>query len=43
MSIEQRVRYILDAAARAEREGHERAARALRRMAEETRPLVANG
>jgi hypothetical protein len=41
MSIEQRIRYILDAAERAEREGHDRAARALRRMAEERRPLGA--
>jgi hypothetical protein len=39
MSIEQRIRYILDAAERAEREGHDRAARSLRRLAEEARPL----
>lgn len=39
MSVEERIRYLLRAAVRAEREGSERAARALRRMAEEARPL----
>ena len=39
MSIEDRIRYLLKAATRAEREGADRAAVALRRMAEGLRPL----
>lgn len=39
MSVEERIRYLLRAAMRAEQEGAERTARALRRMAEEARPL----
>lgn len=39
MSVEDRIRYLLRAASRAEREGAERAARSLRRMAEDARPL----
>ncbi|HSG49816.1 MAG TPA: hypothetical protein VLA43_18480 [Longimicrobiales bacterium] len=39
MSVEDRIRYLLRAALRAEREGSERAARSLRRMAEDARPL----
>ena len=40
MSMEDRVRYLLQAAMRAESEGQLRIARSLRRMAEEARPLV---
>lgn len=43
MSVEDRIRYLLRAALRAEREGAERAARALRQMAEDARPLVVDG
>lgn len=39
MSVEERIGFLLKAAGRAEREGAVRAARALRRMAEEARPL----
>ncbi|MEQ9569271.1 MAG: hypothetical protein RLN75_03700 [Longimicrobiales bacterium] len=39
MTIEQRIQYLLRAAARAEAEGHARVALALRRMAEESRPF----
>ncbi len=39
MTIEERIRYLLHAAGRAEQEGAERVARSLRRMAEEARPL----
>ena len=39
MNIEERVRYLLQAATRAEGEGETRIARALRRMADEARPL----
>lgn len=39
MSIEQRIQYLLRAAARAEAEGHLRVADALRRMAEDSRPF----
>lgn len=39
MSLELRIQYLLRAAARAEAEGQERVARALRRMADEARPL----
>jgi hypothetical protein len=41
MSMEQRIRYLLAAALRADEEGDARTARILRRMAEESRPLVA--
>ncbi|MDX1674583.1 MAG: hypothetical protein R3314_07315 [Longimicrobiales bacterium] len=39
MSLEQRQEYLLRAAARAERNGEYRVARALRRMAADTRPI----
>ena len=39
MSIEERIRYLLQAAIRADKEGSERVARTLRRMAHELRPL----
>ena len=39
MTIEQRIQYLLRAAARAEAEGHARVALTLRRMAEESRPF----
>jgi len=40
MTIDERIGFLLRAARRAELEGNERAARALRRMADEARPLV---
>lgn len=40
MSVEERIRYLLRAALRAEGEGNSRVARSLRRMAEEARPTV---
>lgn len=40
MSVEERIRYLLRAALRAEGEGDSRVATTLRRMAEEARPLV---
>ena len=40
MSMEQRIRYLLGAALRADEEGDARTARILRRMAEESQPLV---
>ena len=39
MRIEERIRYLLRAAQRAEREGDSKAARLFRRMAEEMKPL----
>lgn len=39
MTIEQRIQYLLRAAARAEAEGHARVALTLRRMAEDSRPF----
>lgn len=39
MGMEERVRFLLRAARRAENEGDERIAHAFRRMAEESRPL----
>ncbi|HUE76723.1 MAG TPA: hypothetical protein VMM83_02180 [Longimicrobiales bacterium] len=39
MSLEQRLDYLLRAAQRAERNGEADIARALRRMAEDTRPI----
>ena len=39
MSLEQRLEYLLRAAVRAERNGEYRIARALRRMAADTRPI----
>lgn len=39
MSLEQRLEYLLKAAVRAERNGEYRIARALRRMAADTRPI----
>jgi hypothetical protein len=39
MSLEQRREFLLRAALRAERNGDHRLARALRRMAEDTRPI----
>lgn len=41
MSVEDRIRFLMRAAVRAEQEGAARAARALRRMAEDARPLEA--
>lgn len=41
MKIEERVRYLLRLAHRAENEGDERVARAFRRMADEAKPLDA--
>lgn len=40
MNVEERVRYLLRAALRAEGEGDRQVARALRRMAEEALPVV---
>ena len=40
MSLDDRIRYLLKAATRAEGEGQTRIAQTLRRMAEEARPLV---
>ena len=40
MSIEERIRYLLRAASRAEVEGDDKVARALRRMAEEAVPAA---
>lgn len=39
MSMDERIRFLLRAASRAEGEGDQRAARIFRRMAEEARPL----
>jgi len=39
MSMDERIRFLLRAATRAEVEGDERIARIFRRMAEEARPL----
>jgi len=39
MSMDERIRFLLRAATRAECEGDERIARIFRRMAEEARPL----
>lgn len=39
MSIEERIRYLLQAAMRAEGEGESRIAQTLRRMADEARPV----
>ena len=39
-NIDDKIRWLLHAALRAERDGEERVASALRRMAEESRPLV---
>lgn len=39
MSLEQRLNYLLRAALRAERNGDDRLARSLRRMAEDIRPI----
>lgn len=39
MSMDERIRFLLRAATRAEGEGDERIARIFRRMAEEARPL----
>ena len=41
MSMDERIRFLLRAASRAEGEGDERAARIFRRMAEDARPLEA--
>ncbi len=43
MSMEQRIRYLLGAALRADEEGDARTARILRRMAQEAQPLVSAG
>lgn len=42
MSIEERIRFLMQAAVRAEQEGSDRVARSLRRMAEQARPLEAD-
>lgn len=39
MRLEQRIEYLLRAALRAEREGDDRVARSLRRMADDIRPI----
>ena len=39
MSVEQRLEYLLRAALRAERNGDERIARSLRRMAQDIQPI----
>jgi hypothetical protein len=39
MSVEERIRFLMRAAQRAEREGSARVARSLRLMAEQARPL----
>jgi hypothetical protein len=41
MTVEQRVRYLLKAALRAERNGEHRVARSLRRMADDILPVGA--
>jgi hypothetical protein len=41
MTMEERIRFLLRIASRAEGEGNDRAASAFRRMAEEARPLDA--
>ncbi len=43
MTVEQRVRYLLKAALRAEHNGEHRVARALRRMADDILPVSAAG
>ena len=43
MNVEERVRYLLRAATRAEGEGNLQIAHNFRRMAEEVRPLDCNG
>lgn len=40
MSMDERIQFLLDAAARAEREGARRVAMVLRTMAHEARPLA---
>lgn len=40
MGVEDRIRYLMKAALRAEAEGDDRVARTLRRMAEEALPVV---
>lgn len=42
MNVEERIRYLLRAALRAEGEGDRRVARVLRRMAEEALPAAAS-
>ncbi len=42
MSMDERIRFLLRAATRAEGEGDQRIARIFRRMAEEARPLDAS-
>lgn len=42
MSMDERIRYLLRAATRAEGEGDQKTARIFRRMAEEARPLDAS-
>ena len=41
MTVDERIRFLLRAARRAEGEGNERIARLFRRMADEARPLEA--
>jgi len=43
MTMDERIRFLLRAATRAEGEGNERVARNFRRMAEDARPVDGNG
>ena len=43
MTMDERIRFLLRAATRAEDEGNERIARNFRRMAEEARPVEGQG
>jgi hypothetical protein len=43
MTMDERIRFLLRAATRAEGEGNERVARNFRRMAEEARPVDGDG
>ncbi len=43
MTLEERIRFLLRAATRAEDEGNERVARNFRRMAKEARPVDMDG
>jgi hypothetical protein len=43
MTMDERIRFLLRAATRAEDEGNERVARNFRRMAEEARPIEGMG
>jgi len=43
MTVDERIRFLLRAATRAEDEGNERVARNFRRMAEDARPVDGDG